>query len=1144
LALTDESVALKYLRLQYSGHIVGNEILQYFNKHAAFEKTSNRPRKAGWLNGVSLLAWSVVAGFPAHAAAQTISASQGTVNSTGADITIEQNVVITGTPGVANTNVDTGTISSEGTINAAGSQGINNDASTGSNIATIGALTNGTFGSISGKTGINNTGGTSISNNTAIIGTLTNNGNITATYQAYRNQNASLGLFVNNGTVSSAGTGLYNYGVVETLTNMGTIQALVGAAIFNSGLSLTNTGGNLIATLTNSGTISSVLSYGIDNSAADTTIGTLTNSAGGLIIGRNTAILNLGTINTLTNSGLISLNSTGSAAIYNDGGSSTIGILTNHLTGTIAGHATGIANGGTIGTLTNNGLISAGSSYGIQSAGSIGVLTNGGVISSYTGIFNSGTVGNLINSGTISGAGTFGIYNETVTGMIATLTNLASGMITGYNTAIQNYGAIGTLTNSGLISETTAVGILNGATGTIGILYNAAGGTIAGQTSGVDNIGDIGILNNIAGGIIRGVTSGVYNAAGTIGVLANSGTITAGSTGINNSSGTIGTLTNTGVITGANYGISSDGTIGTIINGGTIAGLTGIGLATGGTTIINGGTITSTNDGDAVLFGGVDTLILTTGAALFGTIDGGGTASQIVLDDTGELDNTIVGFGAGGALAVTSGADWTGTGSWTVATVTNDGVFQGGNLGTPLNLTGDFLQNADGTLRVLVTPTTSTAFNVSGTATLAGTVSYLLAPGSYTPHVYPYLTAATVVGAFTTINYGVIPAGDATTQQRADPTVNLVITAPFIVAAAVPAGPAVTPVALIIGPDDSAIFSAQAQALAQSANADTASLLGKAVNGGAAASPACAAEAPLSPGRTSAYGASTTAQLASTLAGAFCGAGGWVEATGALNEANASGAAPSYHANTGGFLAGIDKIIGAFGTRIGIAFGYDKTQLTDKQGGSGGMGTTRAALYAAQPLGRFTLAGVIAYGNAADSTSRATGIGNLGENNTVNVFSGGVQLSTDITVQQIDLAPAAGLRVAQVGGGAHFAESAIGIAAAFAVHGKTAQYTSVQPYAMVAARRNFVTASGITVTPDALIGFEYEAGSRGVVTTLTGADGTVFLSPHNRLDAADALLSAGISAGRDNWSLFIDYTARIAGNWNSQTAEGGLAVRF
>jgi hypothetical protein len=40
------------------------------------------------------------------------------------------------------------------------------------------------------------------------------------------------------------------------------------------------------------------------------------------------------------------------------------------------------------------------------------------------------------------------------------------------------------------------------------------------------------------------------------------------------------------------------------------------------------------------------------------------------------------------------------------------------------------------------------------------------------------------------------------------------------------------------------------------------------------------------------------------------------------------------------------------------------------------------------------------------------------------------------------------------------------------------------------------------------------------------------------------VLSAGIAAGRDNWSLFAHYTAYVSGNWTSQTAEAGLQVKF
>jgi hypothetical protein len=535
-------------------------------------------------------------------------------------------------------------------------------------------------------------------------------------------------------------------------------------------------------------------------------------------------------------------------------------------------------------------------------------------------------------------------------------------------------------------------------------------------------------------------------------------------------------------------------------------------------------------------FGGINDLILTTGSDIIGTIDGGGTDSQISLEGIGSLDAPIANFGAGGALSVTQGADWTGTGTWTIPTVTNDGIFQGGRIGTPLTLTGNYVQNADGTLRVAVTPTESSVFNISGSASLSGTVNYILAPGRYEPHTYVYLTSNNLTGAFTQINYGDIPPAlvekaVVSTVVIGDPAVALVINIPFFVP-------------VVIAPGDSSIFSAQTQALAETADADTAALLSKAIYGGAASSPACAAETPLAPNKTAPGGTTQSGLIASALASVFCGAGGWIEATGSLSEADSSGGAPSYNADTAGFLAGVDKVLDPAGTRLGFAVGYDQTYLSDKLGGGGSMGTTRVAVYGSQPLGAFTVAGVLAYGNANNSTSRVSGIGDLHESNNASMFSGGFQISTDLIAQNIELVPAAGMRVATIGGGGKFAEAASGLALAYAVSGKTSGYTSVQPYVVMNASKSFALPSGWSLRPNAEAGYEYEAGTHGVSTTLIGADGTVFYTPHNDLDPSDALLSAGVTAGKANWSLFATYTAHLSGNWNTQTAEAGLRYTF
>jgi len=1036
------------------------------------------------------------------------------------------------------------TLTNSGTIS--GEYGIVNDEYNGTIFGSIGAITNTNTGTILGyEDGLINAGS---------IGAVTNSGTIYGFDGAGIASDGVIGELANltGGTISGYYVGVANEGAITGITNSGVIESTgVGydfdgegtfSGIYNEGTigALTNQAG---------GTIFGYES-GIYNDY-EGTIAALTNQAGGVVTGSFVGVFNEGGITDLTNSGLIG--SASEVGIASDG---TIGSLTNQAGGIISGSVAGIDNDGAINVLTNSGLITSTADAfdydfapdGILNTGTIGALTNlaGGMISGDLAGLNNydlGSISEVSNAGTISG-GEFGVFNfgEAESGddtsveaagtsflayqaAIDTLNN--SKVITGGSTGIFNAGYIGTLINSGAITGGYD-GIYNG-------LYNyyedyaeAARALAVFTTTAGYGTGFINSLTNT--GIISGGTAGIFNE-GTIGAISNSGVISGSIYGIYN--GTIATpeeedlaIRNQATTTAA----SPTAIIGQITNSGTILGATGIYLTGGGTTITNSGTIASTDGGNAIYFGGVNDLILTTGSVIDGTIAGGGTASQIALEGDGSLDTTIADFGPGSALAITRGADWTATGNWTIADVVNDGVFQAGRLGTPLTLTGDYLQNADGTMRVLVTPSTSTVFTITGGATLSGTVSYVLAPGHYYPHVYPYLTATTgVTGEFTTVDYGQIPKGLATTQYITDPIVQLVLTGSFFIPN-------------IINPDDSTIFSAETQALAQSADADTGSLLEKATYGGAATSPACAAEAPLSPNKTG--GSGTGANMASALASVFCGAGGWVEATGSLGHADPSGGAPSYNANTAGFLAGVDKVLDPTGTRLGFAVGYDETYLSDKLGGGGRMGTTRVALYGAQPLGMFTLAGVLEYGNANNTTSRVSGDGNLSENNSVSIWSGGLQISTDMLMHGIDFVPAAGLRVASVGGGAHFAEGASGIQTAFAVTGKTTQYNSVQPYVLVEGKQNFYTASGVTLTPDAEIGYEYEAGTHGVVTTLVGQDGTVFYTPHNDLDPSDALLSAGIAASKNNWSLFATYTAHVSGNWDTQMGEAGLRITF
>ncbi len=135
---------------------------------------------------------------------------------------------------------------------------------------------------------------------------------------------------------------------------------------------------------------------------------------------------------------------------------------------------------GTVGTLTNNGILSSSNANGINNTGTITAITNNNTIqggsgvngnSAADGIRNSGLISTLTNTGTISG--NKGIDNS---GTISTLTN--SGTVSGGSMGVYvaSSGNIGTLNNTGLISSATAITLMAGSS--LGTFINT--GTIAG----------------------------------------------------------------------------------------------------------------------------------------------------------------------------------------------------------------------------------------------------------------------------------------------------------------------------------------------------------------------------------------------------------------------------------------------------------------------------------------------------------------------------------------------------------------------------------------------------------------------------------------------------------------------------------------
>ena len=424
---------------------------------------------------------------------------------------------------------------------------------------------------------------------------FTNNGSITATGSSnsygINNERGTVGTLTNNGIITGTSTGSNGYGInnedgtIGTLTNNGIIAGTT--PIYRNSYGIYNDGGT-IGTLTNNGIITgtstSSSGYGINSTG---TIGTLTNN--GIITGTTTStygsgygINSTGTIGTLTNSGIITGTTTSTYGsgygIYNKKNSfdAAIEILLNNgiITGTAStsdnGSGSGIYNeGGTIGTLTNNGTITGtstgtyGYSYGIRNeGGTIGTLTNNGIITGTSenrnghGIYNmNDPIGTLINNGIITGTSNngngYGIYN--IDASITELKN--SGIITGTSDGGDGHGIyheemninIEKLTNNGRITGTSnnsnGYGIATHmSNAVIKILVN--NGTITGTSENSDGYGiytnnDATLANT---GVIYGKTNAIVNVgtANNYGLLiSQTGDTVSGGTSITNSYGLI-----------------------------------------------------------------------------------------------------------------------------------------------------------------------------------------------------------------------------------------------------------------------------------------------------------------------------------------------------------------------------------------------------------------------------------------------------------------------------------------------------------------------------------------------------------------------------------------------------------------------------
>ena len=362
----------------------------------------------------------------------------------------------------------------------------------------------------------------------------------------------------------------------------------------------------------------------------------------------------------------------------------------------IEGWNAGVGAGFAAANVYNAGTISAISAlYGVGvDLASGGTITNaaGGTIYGLAYGINVGLgAATVLNEGSI-GSGTCGCstYDGIFLSYGGSVTNAASGTITGYANGVYILTNVGAVTNSGTIAAQSDAGVRFAYGG--GVTNSGTASSIYGQSFGIHIAGDVGTVSNdgtIASGQTAGASDGVYLGSGGSVTNATSGTITGYDSGIM-VTGAEGTVVNHGMITGSDFAGVAFYQGGTLTNaaGATISGYGGVQMtATGGagSTLVNAGTITATGGPKVTATFGApnDLLVILPGAVFNGGVLGGGTNSTIELASaasTGALSGLGSDFDGFDAIQVDAGASWNLSGLNSVDPGTPIAIEAGGSL--------------------------------------------------------------------------------------------------------------------------------------------------------------------------------------------------------------------------------------------------------------------------------------------------------------------------------------------------------------------------------------------------------------------------------------------------------------------------------
>lgn len=569
-------------------------------------------------------------------------------------------------------------------------------------------------------------------------------------------------LFTNSGTVqSAAGSSASGIGangadrITITNTDTGLIESLgTGDAIRldknitidNAGTIHSQNGNEAIrlgdaASVTNSGIIrndQTPASGGNSIALRLDTTGTVLNQAGGLIEVTGSATTyssgdqdsNIYALSVAGDGGLVTIDNYGTIRATGDSGSAETG----HAEGEVGavrlrGDDNVLNNYGTIET-TGHILASpdtnADASDDTQEIGDmygVRIDADGTTVHNYaTGVITGGKHGITVDQDASN----------------ATIVNDLGGQITG-----ENGSGIGSDATSGVVAVTNY--------GTITGTWNEDafnGGNLAysfgdGDGVDIDQLADIENYGTIQGTGAHGIKPGETSPSKSEGLAIGGGTIVNGDT-----------THTSALISGADHGVTVNDSLDgdafgatDLTNYGTIRGLDGYGIkfvdvaGTWNNTITNYGTISGT-DATTVMMGNGGGTFNNYGGSVTGIVDAEGGADTLDIDradaftlvgsnwvnfETTNIrsDVTLSGdYESATAFTVVSGASFNGSGKVATASFLNQGTLGAGTASTTGTLTidGDFENDAAATVAVKLDGASSDLIDVTGAATLAGTL--------------------------------------------------------------------------------------------------------------------------------------------------------------------------------------------------------------------------------------------------------------------------------------------------------------------------------------------------------------------------------------------------------------------------------------